>query len=228
MNKRIWKSLLLLAAWVCLSGLPDAAWALPTLAWDWNDGTLQGWTPELPFAGALVVGPAFGNPGGSMFATDTVPMGGGLLARAPSVLAGDLSIYPGIAWDEFIPNHGSSTVVSTSVLIRGTDGTWYGTDSTLGTLGTWNSKLASFSDPSAWVLASVGTTLFSDVIANVDAVFISMETSLIAGGAIEAWVDNVVVNRDTPVTPVPEPATSILLVSGLLVFASSKRRWSRR
>lgn len=219
MKHAVRRCFLLLIAWICLSGFPGVVWALPMFAYDWNDGTLQGWIPESPFGGNLNVNPDFGNPGGSMFATDRVT-GGSLLARAPSDLSGDLSIYQGIAWDEFIPDRGSATTVSTFVLIRGTDGTLYETDRTVGPVNTWNSKFASFNDLSAWSLLGGGTTSFSSVISEVDAVFISMDTSVLTRGAVESWVDNVVVNASTPV---PEPTTSLLLGTSLLLLIGWKK-----
>ena len=221
MKHKITKFFLLLATLIYLSGLPQFAWALPTLSWDWNDGTLQGWTPVPPFGGALGVDASFGNPGGSMFATDTVFQGGGLIAQAPSTLAGNLSLYQGIAWDEFIPGQGSLTNQSTHVVIAGTDGTVYESDKTLGPIDAWHAKFVSFSDPSVWTLYS-GTTSFSNVILSVAALGIQMETSNQGNGNVESWIDNVVAN---PVSnPVPEPATLVLLCSGLLAFASLKRR----
>ena len=90
---------------------------------DFDDGTLQGWTKEPVFNGNLFNSPTGGNPNGFMVATDTVAGGGALLAHAPSIFTGDLSIYDGFQWDEFVYNNGSFTGAGTSVRLRAVDGT---------------------------------------------------------------------------------------------------------
>jgi len=181
---------------------------------DFDDGTLQGWTPEPPFNGTLFVDNSGGNPNGFMVATDSVGGGGGLLARAPSILSGDLSIYGGLRWDEFVYDNGSANRVSTFIIIKGADGTIYRNDNTLGPVGVWNSRFVSFSDPNQWTLNS-GTATFSNTISNVDALFISMDTSVSAGGR-ESGIDNV--------STIPIPAAVWLFGSGLIGLIGIARR----
>ena len=81
--------------------------AASTLVSDFDDGTLQGWVMGDPqgfgFQGTLFNDPSGGNPGGRMVATDTLQGGGGLWALAPSTISGDLSLFEGLQWDEFLP-----------------------------------------------------------------------------------------------------------------------------
>lgn len=190
--------------------------------WDWGNGTLQGWTAEPPFGGALGVDTTFGNPSGSLFATDTIGGGGSLFARAPAVLSGDLSIYSNITWDEYIPDRGSRTTLSTGLYLQGQDGTLYVSDRTLSAKNAWNTRNVSFNDVSEWSLVA-GNVPFMDVLQNVKAVFFDMDTSVQASGGVESWLDNVRVSVDT--NPVPEPSILALLSSGLVVgFLSVRRR----
>ncbi len=191
MNARFW-----LAA-----GLTGLAALLPfspvhaDVVSDFDDGTLQGWTPEPFFGGDLFAG-APGNPGESMQATDSEEGGGPLLARAPASYEGDLSGFLGISWDEFIVDMGSVTRLSTSVWIRGNDGTTFRTDQTLGPLDVWNTKFYEF-EASSWILES-GAASFEDVIADVEGLFVQMDVQGISGPGIESYVDNVTL-VDNPV-----------------------------
>ena len=105
-----------------------------TISFNFDDGTLQGWTKEEPFNGSLLVAPV-GNPGHAMAATDTAAAGGGLFARAPERFSGDLSNLVEISWDVFVPDYGQHTKVSTSARLRSANGTVYRSDNNLGDLG---------------------------------------------------------------------------------------------
>lgn len=157
---------------------------------DWSDGTLQGWTPQLPFGGFLGVDLGAGNPPGAMFATDTVGEGGGIRVIAPAILTGDLSIYTGLRWDELVPGYGTATKVSTSVILTAADGTAYRSDSTLGPKNVWSPRYASFIDPTLWQ-REAGTGSFQDVVRAATMLLIQLETSTRSGGAVESWIDNV-------------------------------------
>lgn len=160
---------------------------------DFEDGTLQGWTPEPPFNGNLFVAPP-GNPGFSMQATDDLPGGGPLLARAPASYTGDLTVFFGIAWDEFVIEYGV-TVFSTHVAIRGSDGTTYRTDNSPGPTDVWNPNFVPFEEE-YWFLEE-GTAPFLEVLEDVEAMFIQMDCSGIDNGILESRVDNVIL-RESP------------------------------
>jgi hypothetical protein len=189
-----------------------------TVIFDFNDETLQGWTPKAPFGGVLGVNTGFGNPGGSMFTTDTDSSSGGLFVLAPSILSGDLSIYNGIQWDEYVPER-ASTTIATFIRLLGVDGTIYESDRTIELLSTWNTKFVSFDEPNSWTLATgSGNATFEDVISGVDSLYISLDTSTQSVGGIESWVDNVTVSS------VPLPAALYLFGSGLLGLVGIARR----
>ena len=160
--------------------------ASPIVVSNFDDGTLQGWTPEPFFGGSLFLDTSGGNPGGFMVATDTVAGGGALLARAPIPLLGDLSVYAGFQWDEFVYDNGSFTVLGTHVRLVAADGTIYsaGRGVPPEAIGAWNTRLVPLDDPSAWALhpSSTGTLSFQDVVKNVAALFFSMDTSTQASG----------------------------------------------
>ena len=189
---------------------------------DFDDGTLQGWIKEPVFNGTLFVDPAGGNPNGFMVATDNVGAGGPLLAHAPGVLTGDLSIYGGLQWDEFVYDHGSSTKIGTFVRLRGTDGTVYDSDNTLGPVGSWDTKSISFDNASDWTLHS-GSASFFDVITSVDALFLSLDTSTLANGNRESGVDNIGLLDRVNSNAVPEPSTMVLLGIGIVGALCRKR-----
>jgi hypothetical protein len=164
---------------------------------DFEDGTLQGWTPEPPFNGELFVAPP-GNPGFSMQATDDLPGGGPLLARAPASYAGDLSGFIGISWDEYILDYGDPTIIATHVEIRGSDGTTYRTDNTLGPTEVWNPRFVPFVEE-LWTLEE-GTASFLEVLENVEALLVQMDVTALDNGILESRVDNVtLLESPTPI-----------------------------
>jgi hypothetical protein len=190
---------------------------------DFDDGTLQGWSQQPIFNGTLTAPTTGGNPNGYMLTTDTMAAGGSLLALAPSTLTGNLLAYSGLQWDEFVfSNHGTTTV-STSVLIRGADGTVYQSDRSLGPIALWNTKSASFLDSSDWILKS-GSASFNDVLANVDALFLSLDTSTLGNGNRESGIDNIGLLERQVTNVVPEPATMGLMGMGLIGTLFRKRK----
>jgi hypothetical protein len=192
-------------------------------SYDWDDGTLQGWAKQAPFGGDLGVQTDFGNPGGSMFATDT--RGGGVLyARAPGDLSGNQSALIGIYWDEFIPDR-RNTVLAPFIILQGTDGTRYASERFQPpeiVTDVWNSRFEPLDDPSAWTrVANSGNATFATVISDLDTLFISMDTSTQIGG-VESWIDNF------RATPIPIPGSIWLLgtcLAGLLAF---KRKFGKK
>lgn len=202
---------------ICLCSLifccENSHGAMGAVLSDFEDNTLQGWTLSPASIGTLFVS-ANGNPGYCMAMTDDIPMGGGLSAIAPSQFYGDLSVYGGIQWDEFVPDRGSITTSRTSITI------WSGIDSRYildynpaqFPVGIWNTRFASF-DPSSWAL-DIGTLTFEEVIQNVTQINLRMETST-TSGVIESYVDNIAL--------VPEPTSICLLGLGLLGLLHKKR-----
>jgi|GEM_PF-1603238 len=201
--------------------VPMPAPVLAALLFDYEDGTLQGWTREPFFGGNLFLDPSGGNPGGFMVATDTVGRGGSLLARAPAPLSGDLSGFAGLQWDEFIYNNGSDTVQGTSVVLRGADGTEYRSERPLGPRAVFIPRFVPFGDETKWTLVSGGASLAS-VVSDTAALFLSLDTSVRATGR-ESGIDNVclvaergVCTAEQPIGRVPEPPGIALVGIGLL------------
>ncbi len=167
--------------------------AVPVLAdsprSDFEDGTSQGWTMPPPSIGILSV-VSGGNPGFCLAATDGLPNGAPLLARAPASFVGDLTGFDAIQWDEFVLDYGSDTVLPTSILLRSSAGAIWTSSGALVGVGSWNMRFAPFVETS-WIHRA-GSESFADVLANVEALFISMDTSYLELSALESMVDNVV------------------------------------
>lgn len=168
---------------------------------DFEDGTPQGWSMSAPSIGTLSV-TAGGNPGYCLAATDAMPVGAPLLAQAPTAFVGDLTGFDSIQWDEFVFDYGSDTVLGTSVLMRSSNGTIWSSSNALQVVGAWNTRIAHFVE-SEWIQRS-GSDSFSAVLANVEALFLSMDTSYLDESALESAVDNVALIPAAP-TSVPEP-----------------------
>ena len=190
MKSRITSVLPLIAVLVFLWGGIGNAAPSDSGIFDFDDCTLQGWTPEPSFGGTLFADCTGGNPDGFMVATDTVSGGGALYARAPAPFQGDLSGFAGVQWDAFVYDNGTTTVGNTSMVLRGVDGTSYESSRTLGPIAVWTTHFVPFDDPTAWTQIE-GTASFTDVLTQVEAVFVSMDTSIRSDGVRESGVDNV-------------------------------------
>ncbi len=171
---------------------------------DFEDGTSQGWSMPPPSIGLLSVLEG-GNPGFCLAATDAQPDGAPLLARAPTPFVGDLTGFEAIQWDEFVLDYGSATVLPTSILLLGPAGTIWSSSGALETVGSWNMRVVPFVETS-WVHRS-GSGSFADVLANVEALFISMDTSYLDHSALESMVDNVTL-IPSEATPAPGMTSS--------------------
>lgn len=171
---------------------------------DFDDGTPQGWTLPPPSVGTLSVAPG-GNPSFCLQASDDMPAGAPLLARAPAEFEGDLTRFESIGWDEFVVDYGPATVHPTFALIRSFDGTIWSSAGTLENVGSWNTRNVPFVE-SAWIQRS-GSESFAVARANVEALFISMDTSYLNYIAVESRIDNV--------TLVPAEGTAVPEVSSL-------------
>jgi len=187
--------------------------------YDYDDGTLQGWTEGKPpwnpqFLGSLrALEP--GNPGHAMVATDHGATGGALLAQAPAVISGDLSSWPSVSWDEWLPD---GSIIRTSVSVLGPDGTVYqGETPDQGVISTesWQERFIPFDFGSGlWSIRDgTGSASFDEVITNVVGFYIHMDVT--PGQSTEASVDNVIF--------LPEPATVSLLALGGLVALRRRR-----
>ena len=151
-----------------------------------------------------------------MFATDTVSGGGALKALAPGI-SGDLTVYNAIQWDEYVPDRGSVTTISTSIRILGADGTVFESDTTLAGVSSWNHCSVSFGNASEWTRLS-GVSAFDDVITDVVELYIQMDASLQASGGVESWVDNVMLQ------PIPAPGALLLGSMGVALAGWLRKR----
>ena len=179
------------------------------------ESDLQGWHPTdlLQFSGNLEHVSTGGNPDGFMQVTDLAG-GGGLFAQAPAELSGDLSGYGGISWDEFVFNNSANVTSRTAILIIGGDTAYNsGFFDTPTQIEVWTDRFVSF-QTSEWTLESspsifTGTSPFNDVIKSVDALLISMDTSVSVGNR-ESGIDNVRLKA------IPEPSFLGLMYCTLL------------
>ena len=156
---------------------------------DFDDGTLQGWSPVEPFGGELQISRTGGNPGGFIFAIDSVAGGGGLAVEAPAEFTGDLAPFAGVQWDEFLFPSMPAPILGTFVVLRGANGTVYETSRDPGPAGIWRTKEALFDDPEAWTLTS-GSAPLAEVRQNLASLRISMDVST-GGEPRESGVDNI-------------------------------------
>ncbi|MEQ9411965.1 MAG: hypothetical protein RIK87_29900 [Fuerstiella sp.] len=207
---------------ILILALPEASGGVIT-AFDFDDGTLQGWTPE-PFFGGVVenIG-AGGNPDGFLRVKDTVAQGGGLFLRAPAPLFGDLSGFFGIRYDVFVFDNGSATTVAPEVFIHGgPNNTTYRSlvKAAPVVLNQWYTIMVEFNAAGfrrSGLLGSVGHDSFNEVLSDVHGVFINMDAS--TSGEFEAGLDNVALQS------VLEPATiAMWAVMGGIGFLAHCRR----
>ncbi|MBN1511440.1 MAG: hypothetical protein JXB13_05450 [Phycisphaerae bacterium] len=194
---------------VMVGGIPvTPAMGLPFS--DFDDGTLQGWTQVEEFLGTLTVEPTGGNPGGWLFVTD-LASGGALKVRGPSAFSGDLSVYTGISWDEFIITHpGEDNTSATVPVLWGTDGSQYRYYGEQGPLDVWRDRYVSF-DPAGWV-QWYGPSSFTEVLQDAT---LGFELAVTNGLGPEAGLDNIRL--------VPEPSMGLLCLAGLVLVARRRR-----
>lgn len=166
-------AMILAATSVCLAGGPSS---------DFDDGTLQGWTPGPNYGGNLI-NVNTGNPGGAMLGQDTTP-GGILLARAPGEYSGNFNTVTMVRWDEYLP---ASAILATRIGIQGPDGTIWLSSRPAVENDVWRTHEQTFDDPGQWTQFS-GSASFETVRANVTAMFIDLEVSTFF---TEARIDNV-------------------------------------
>ncbi len=175
MKNTTWLSAMILGTTsVCLAGGPPSS--------DFDDGTLQGWTPQAPYDGQLIWVDA-GNPGGAMQAIDEAS-GGLLLARAPEAYSGDFTIFSSITWDEFLP--AGAFFSTTRIVLEGPDGTRWQSPAIGIEEQVWRAREQSF-EPAGWTLLA-GAASYASVRGNVVAMYVNMEAS---GIGDEGRVDNI-------------------------------------
>jgi hypothetical protein len=196
-------------------GLAGAATASAAPFSDFEDGTLQGWTPIThpptgqPFGGLLEHVSTGGHPGGFMRAIDTVAAGGPLYVAGPSDFRGDLSAYSEVRWDEFLFQSGG-VVQSTSAILLGSDNTVYASDDPIAPTGQWRTRSVLL-EPEAWTLVA-GSMSFDDVLQDGWLAF-NMDVSTGSQPTLESGIDNIKL--------IPEPTSLALLLLGAVC---AKRR----
>lgn len=174
---------------------------------DFDDDTFQGWTPFLQVGSAEVsLVSTGGNPDGHVHAIDTLGGGGQFGISAPASYLGDLSGLDGLEWDERLLIS-LDLVVSTEAQLVGADGTTYVNNIAPGSVGSWRTRFAPFTEGS-WELSPLsGTASFDDVLQNVTELRINMDVNVGTIPTLESDVDNVVL--------VPEPGTFAILALGM-------------
>lgn len=176
--------------------------------YDFDDGTLQGFSKRGVFNGTLTNPGSGGNPGGFLKVEDTQAGGGGLQISAPASFHGNLTAFKGIQWDEYlyVRGAGGSRVVSGTdlIIVGGANNSVYRLASNPPTLlGEWHTRFVEF-DSAVFRLVS-GTDTFNEVLESVSDFAFEMDTSSLSSGP-ESGIDNV------GLVAVPEPA-SVVLVS---------------
>ena len=158
---------------------------------DFDDGSLAGWTKLDPFGGTLQNPGDGGNPGGYLEVADEVSGGGWLAVIAPSEFNGDLSVFSGISWDEYIWPNTPAPNCCTFSIIEASDGTRYcAKDRSPKPEGAWQQRFIPFDD-SSWTLSgTTGTQGFEDVLKDVATLMINMDVSQCSFRR-ESGIDNV-------------------------------------
>ena len=190
---------------------------------DFDDGTLQGWMPgdvNFPFHGIL------DSLGGFMAAYDSLPGGGPLFAKAPDAFTGNLAVYKGVRWDERVYVTDPPAWAPTIPVIMGPDSTMYWEifDLDESKIGQWHQRFVPF-DSTAWeILDNSGTAGFSEVLHNVVAFYMSMNTTT-ATYQWESGVDNIMLEAPVPVSSLRTMVLLVLLLLGVgIAFMALRRR----
>jgi hypothetical protein len=186
--------------------------AVPNLPFsDFDDGSTQGWTAVEPFGGTLSLVTTGGNPGGWLYATDTVSGGGWLQIAGPPEFSGDLSVYDGVSWDEIaVPQPSGIQTLSITVVLQKSSSErllYYGE---IGPVGVWHSRYVPF-DPELWV-PSTPSVSFEDVIHDCTLTF---NMDCWAGLGPESGIDNIRL--------VPEPSMGLPGLAVLVLVARRRR-----
>lgn len=170
---------------------PEPDTAPQSVISDFDDGTAGGWTKRPNFGGTLENPGEGGNPSGYLQVADNTSGGGGLVAIAPPQFSGDLSVYSGIRWDEFIWPNSPSPNYCTYPIIEASDGTRYRLDDrSPRPEGAWHQRYVPL-EASYWKLnETTGTTSFEDAIRDVAALMMSMDVSKCSYRK-ESGIDNV-------------------------------------
>ena len=171
---------------------------------DFEDGTLQGWTRVEPFYGGLFNHTPGGNPGKFMRNTDTMAGGGTLQVEAPSAFTGNLSVYAGIVWDEYLYDCSPEIIDPTFPILVGIDGTIYRErDFQVGQLEVWVPRFVPFYSTAWELISGSGTASFEEVLQNVAALRMNMEISANESCYYEAGIDNISLSYFGPPTIFP-------------------------
>ena len=178
----------------------------------WSASTQSG----LEFQGGTLERSATGGfPGGYLFANDREPGMGTLPIQAPEAFTGDLSAFAAIRFDQIA--FPSNYTRGLRVDIIGAGGTRYNKLADQpDTFQIWETVTLEFS---SFVKQGVGTASLADVLADVEALLVSLEVSQNSNGT-EGGVDNITL---VPAA-IPLPAAPVLLVTGLAGLALLRRR----
>ena len=204
---------------------PDVKAALIS---NFDDGTTQGWSSGDPFdngsfGGILSVINSGGNPRGYLRATDTVEGAGTLATLAPTFLSGDLTGLGRLSWDVLLPK---DSVLSTSILLEGADGTFYRSNNALLStqpINSWFTKSVDFGLNVDWQLVRGinRTGSFSSVVSDTQALYIELDvTKRGTGFNPEAGIDNVRTTQET----VPEPSIILGSIVALGLGSAMRRK----
>lgn len=194
---------LLFLAFLALYTIPADA-ALPVVT-DFEDGTSQGWKMQDYSASNHKIVPQ-GNPGYALLALDTKAGSPNPRLIAPPSYCGDLSLYEGIQWDEYIFYESHIAQRTLPIILFGQDGTRYVSKAVDGPLNVWKQRYVPFEEQYWTHHVNSGSMSFKDVIKDVAAMHIHVDCSW---AREEAMVDNIIlVPKQTVIVSVDIKPTS--------------------